>query len=298
MSVAIRAQGLVKRYRKARALDGLSIEVPGGSICGLIGPNGAGKTTTMSILAGFLQPDEGTVDVLGRGPYAPETHRGRVGILPQDAELPTASTPRQLLTIWGRLQGLDGPGARRAVDEVLQVVLLADRADARVGTLSHGMRRRVTVASALLGDPELVLLDEPTSGLDPGQARHLRDAIAGLRGRRTVLVSSHNLAELEAICDHVIFIDTGRCTRAGPLAALTGRDREVYVRLAPPYPPGREELVRLVVDAGGDVEDATSALLRTLLDEGARISEVRRGESLERRYFAEGSAAALAPEAP
>jgi ABC-2 type transport system ATP-binding protein len=298
VSFAIRADGLVKRYRKNRALDGLSIDVPTGTICGLIGPNGAGKTTTMSILAGFLQADEGTVDLLGRGPYSPETHRGRVGILPQDAELPTASTPRQLLTIWGRLQGMSRAEARAAVDNVLRTVLLDDRADARVATLSHGMRRRVTVASALLGDPELVLLDEPTSGLDPGQARHLRDAIAGLRGRRTVLVSSHNLAELEAICDHVIFIDKGRCTRAGPMAVVTGQDREVYVRLAPPYPPGREEIVRLRIDGDIAIEDATSDLLRELLAEGGRILEVRRGESLERRYFSEGTAQALAPEEP
>ncbi len=286
MTDAIRCAGLVKRYKKNRALDGLVLTVPAGAICGLVGPNGAGKTTTMSILAGFLVPDEGTVDLLGRGPFSPETHRGRVGILPQDAELPPASTPRQLLTVWARLQGLDGPGARRAVDQVLEDVLLSDRADARVGTLSHGMRRRVTVASALLGDPELVLLDEPTSGLDPAQARHLRERIAAERGRRTVLVSSHNLAELEQICDWVVFIDKGRCVRAGAIAALTGRDREVYVRLAPPLPPGRAELVTLRVAEGVAVEDATSDLLRELLAEGARIVEVRRGESLERRYFA------------
>ncbi|MDP2313389.1 MAG: ABC transporter ATP-binding protein [Pseudomonadota bacterium] len=284
---AIRCEGLVKRYRKARALDGLDLVVPVGSICGLVGPNGAGKTTTMSILAGFLTPDEGRVDLLGRGPFSPESHRGRVGILPQDAELPTASTPRQLLTVWARLQGLDGPSARRAVDEALEAVLLSDRGDARVATLSHGMRRRVTVASALLGDPELVMLDEPTSGLDPSQARHLRERIAAERGRRTVLVSSHNLAELEMMCDWVVFIDKGRCTRAGPLIEMTGRDREVYVHLAPPYPPGRTELVTLRVPDGVAPEDATSELLRALLAEGARVAEVRRGESLERRYFAD-----------
>ena len=291
MTVAIRCAGLVKRYRKNRALDGLDLVVPTGTICGLVGPNGAGKTTTMSILAGFLGPDEGTVDVLGNGPYSPETHRGRVGILPQDAELPPASTPRQLLTVWGRLQGLDAAGARRAVDDVLASVLLTDRADVRIGTLSHGMRRRVTVASALLGNPELVLLDEPTSGLDPTQARHLRDGIAAQRGRRTVLVSSHNLAELEQICDWVVFIDKGRVTRAGALEALTGRDREVHVHLAPPYPPGRGALVTLRVAEGEVVEDATSDLLRALLAENARIVEVRRGESLERKYFADAGVA-------
>jgi ABC-type multidrug transport system ATPase subunit len=283
---AVRCVGLRKRFGRATALDGLDLEVPAGSICGLVGPNGAGKTTTMSILAGFLHPDAGEVDLIGRGPFAPHTHRGRVGILPQDAELPPASTPRQLLSVWARLQGLDRADARRAVDEALAAVLLTERADARIGTLSHGMRRRVTVASALLGSPELVLLDEPSSGLDPTQARHLREFIAALRGKATVLVSSHNLAELEAICDHVVFIDRGRCVRAGPMVEVTGRDREVTVRLAPPFPPGRDELVRLVVEPGQDPAEGTTQLLRTLLDEGAKVVEVRRGESLERRYFA------------
>lgn len=282
---ALRCVGLRKRYRKNVALDGLDLEVPAGSVCGLVGPNGAGKTTAMSVVAGYVRPDAGQVDLLGLGPFDPERHRGRVGILPQDAELPPASTPRQLLTIWARLQGLSGGDVRRAVDEALQDVLLVDRADARVGTLSHGMRRRVTVASALLGNPDLVLLDEPTSGLDPAQARHLRDRIARERGRRTVLVSSHNLAELESLCDWVIFVNHGRVTNAGPMDVVTGRDREVHVRLAPPFPPGRGDVVTLRVAPGDAVEVATTELLRALLAEGALVAEVRRGASLERRFL-------------
>jgi ABC-2 type transport system ATP-binding protein len=291
VSAALRVDGLRKRFGRAVALDGVSFEVPAGTICGLVGPNGAGKTTTMSVIAGFLRADEGAVDLLGGGPFDPEVHRGRVGILPQDAELPLASTPRQLLGVWARLQGLGRDAARDAVATALDDVLLTDRADARIGTFSHGMRRRLTVASALLGDPAFVLLDEPTSGLDPGQARHLRERIAKERGRRTVLVSSHNLAELESLCDHVVFIDKGRCTRAGPMDAVTGRDREVHVRLAPPLPAGREEVVTLRVAPGESVERATTELLRALLAEGALIAEVRRGASLERRFFEEASGA-------
>lgn len=290
MSDAIVATGLVKRFGKARALDGLDLRVPRGSICGLIGPNGAGKTTAMSVLAGFLRPDAGTVDVLGLGPFRPEVHRGRVGILPQDAELPIASTPRQLLAVWARLGGLGAEPARRAVAHALDAVLLTDRADARIATLSHGMRRRVTVASALLGQPELVLLDEPTSGLDPAQAKFLREGIARLRGARTVLVSSHNLAELESICDHVIFVDHGRCLRAGALEQVTGRTAEATIRLVPPYPPGVGETVQVRAPDGDSLEDATSAKLRELLAAGARVAEVRQGQSLERAFFAEGGA--------
>ena len=291
---ALTVEHLQKRFGKTRALDGMSFSVPTGTVCGLVGPNGAGKTTTLSILAGFLSPDEGRVDLLGQGAFDVEVHRGRVGILPQDAELPVASTPRQLLQIWGELQGLTRGDARRAADVVLETVLLSDRADARIGTLSHGMRRRVTVASALLGEPELVLLDEPSSGLDPAQARHLRDALADQRGRRTILVSSHNLAEVESLCDHVVVIDRGRCTRAGAMRAVTGADLEVTITLAPPYPPGRGATVRLRLAAEDPrpVEVATTELLATLLAEGARILEVRRGESLEARYLADTSSPA------
>ena len=286
---ALVVDGLHKRFGKTRALDGLSFSVPTGTICGLVGPNGAGKTTTLSILAGFLRPDAGRVDLLRRGPFDVTAHRGRVGILPQDADLPVASTPRQLLCIWGELQGLSAGDARRAADRVLETVLLSDRAEARVGTLSHGMRRRLTVASALLGDPELVLLDEPSSGLDPAQAHHLREALAAERGRRTLLVSSHNLAEVESLCDHVVVIDRGRCTRAGPMLSVTRADRQVTITLAAPYPPGRGAVValRLDPDDSRPVEVATTELLTVLLAEGARIVEVRRGESLEARYLAD-----------
>lgn len=286
---ALVCEGLRKSYRRpwslrrATALDGLDLEVPEGTICGLIGPNGAGKTTAMSIIAGFVRQDSGRIDLLGRGPFDPDRHRGDVGILPQDAELPAASTPRQLLGIWARLQGIGE--VARAVDAALEDVLLSDRADTRIGALSHGMRRRVTVASALLGSPTFVLLDEPTSGLDPAQARHLRERIARERGRRTVLISSHNLAELESLCDHVVFIDHGRCTGAGSMATITGADREVCVTLAHPLPPGREARIVLRVAPGRRIEEATSELLGALLAEGALIAEVRRGESLERRFL-------------
>ncbi len=282
---ALAVVGLHKRWGRAVALDGLDFTVPAGSVCGLVGPNGAGKTTAMSVIAGYLRADRGSVDLLGLGPFDPDRHRGRVGILPQDAELPLASTPRQLLGVWARLQGLGAAAAREAVRAALEDVLLTDRADTAIGTLSHGMRRRVTVASALLGDPAFVLLDEPTSGLDPAQARHLRERIATRRGRATVLVSSHNLAELETLCDHVVFVERGRCTRAGPMIEITGQDRQVTVQLAPPYPAGREATVRLVVEPGVDIAAATSDLLRALLDEGARITEVRRGDSLEARFL-------------
>lgn len=286
---ALQVTDVRKRYGRRVALDGLSLTVPQGSVCALVGPNGAGKTTTMSIVGGFVQPDTGSVDLLGKGPFSPVVHRGRVGILPQDAELLPNATPRQLLSFWAGLQGM-GPSTRAAaVSAALDVGDLQNRADQVVSTLSHGMRRRLMVASAMLGEPELVLLDEPTAGLDPVQAFALRQRIAAERGRRTVLISSHNLLELETLCDHVIFIDQGRCVRSGPMSAITGADREVRVRLAPPYPPGRppEVHLRLSKEDPRSLAEATTTLLRELLDEGALIQDVQRGESLERRYVAD-----------
>ncbi len=289
MKFALTMNKVQKRYGKVFALDGLSLSVPTGAICAFVGPNGAGKTTTMAVLSGFIQPDVGEVDLLGLGPFDPERHQGRVGVLPQDAELPLASSPRQLLRAWGALQGLSRADAAAATDRVLRDVLLFDRADIPIRALSHGMRRRVTVASALLGDPELILLDEPTSGLDPVQAQHLRDVLGALRGRKTVLISSHNLLELETLCDHVVFVDHGRCVRAGPMTAITGADREVRIQLCPPFPEGRPEWVqlRLERDDPRSLEGATTALLQELIAEGALIREVRRGESLERKYLSE-----------
>lgn len=303
MGAAIRMAGVVKAFSgpglrgllgggARRALDGLSFEVPAGSICAFVGPNGAGKTTTMSILSGYLTAEEGEVDLLGAGPFDPIRHRGRVGVLPQDAELPPASSPRQLLSIWAQLQGMSGAAVAREVDRALEAVLLRERAEEPVRSLSHGMRRRVTVASALLGEPELVLLDEPTSGLDPSQAAHLRGCLEGLRGRRTVLISSHNLMELERLCDFAVFIERGRCARSAPMRALTGADQRAVIALEAPIPAGLAAEVPVEIGAEETPGAAITRELARLIAAGARISEVRRGASLEQQYLHARSAEA------
>ncbi len=288
---ALRVEGVSKRFGKHRALDGLGFAVPTGSLCGLVGENGAGKTTCLSIVAGFLHADAGTVDLLGLGPFTVAKHRGRVGVLPQDAELPEAHTPSSLLGTWARLQGLGAEQSRLAVAAALADVQLEAQAHTRVKALSHGMRRRLAVASALLGWPELVLLDEPTAGLDPSQARHLRQVLAAERGRRTVLVSSHNLAELESLCDHVIVIERGRCVLDEGMDTVTGRDREATIILDEPVPEGLVAVTRVRAsdDPGGNLAAATTRALAGLIAQGARVREVRRGDALEARYFAENA---------
>ena len=291
-----------KRFGPVRALRGVDLHVPAGSIFALIGPNGAGKTTLFSVVCGFLRADSGTVDVLG-GPPDPVRLKGRLGALPQDALLGRELTVREHLHFLARLQGMSPETAAREADRVLAIVDLGELADRRAGTLSHGQVKRVGVAQAFLGDPALILLDEPTAGLDPRHAHDLREAIRGQRGQRTVVVSSHNLQELEAICDEAAFIEKGETVESGKVAALTAQDAEIFVVLAPgpepvdavraalPHataqwdPPRR--VLRVSFQPGPNLaaEDIIAAVLRELLAHGARISGLGKGRSLEQRYL-------------
>lgn len=291
--------GVTKVYRGGkRALDALSFTIPTGSICGFVGPNGAGKTTTFSVVSGFLHPDEGRVAVLDQEGFDPWALKGRLGVLPQDAELSTRHTPTELLVHLARLQGMSASEARKEAARVIELVRLDDRARWRIASLSHGMRRRVAVASALLGSPELVLLDEPMAGLDPLQARSLRDALQALRGLQTLVVSSHNLDELERMCDHVVMIDEGRCLREGPIQTVTGRSARVEWTLTaepdlgaltaavPEHTFTWEEGV--LVEVGpqdADLDRSSALVLAALAAQQIGIRGLRRGMALERQFL-------------
>lgn len=309
---ALVLQGVFKRYGKQEALKGLDLRVPRGSIFGLIGPNGAGKTTTFSICCGYLRPDAGQVDVLGAGPFDPEVHRGRVTALPQDAALGRDMPVIEQLTFFAQLQGLSRAEARVSVDEILTVTDLQSRARDRVRTLSHGMMRRMGIGQAFLGRTELVLLDEPTNGLDPTQAEHLRRFIASQRGKRTLILSSHNLHEIERLCDHIALIDHGKVIRAGTVDDVTGRQAELRFTLGQAgleatalerlrqaldgveirYESAtRTLLLKSTLPATGQSQETealellTTRALQLLLAEGARIATVTRGQSLERAWL-------------
>lgn len=304
---ALALTGVHKRFGAVHALRGVDLRVPRGSIFALIGPNGAGKTTLFSVVCGFLRADQGTVRVLD-GPPAPSHYKGRLGALPQDAMLGRELTVREHLTFLAGLQGMSRKTAVREAERVLGIVDLGELAGRRAGTLSHGQVKRVGVAQAFLGEPELILLDEPTAGLDPRHAHDLREAIRSHRGQRTIVVSSHNLQELEAICDEAAFLEQGLTVEAGAVAALTAQDAEVFVVLA--AGPEPVELVRARLSAsvpgqvqvqwepqrrvlrvsfqpapGCSAEDVIAAVLRELLAQGARISGVGKGRSLEQRYL-------------
>lgn len=295
---ALRLHGVRKRYGRTAALDGIDLDVPRGALLGLIGPNGAGKTTMFGVVSGTVRADAGTIDVLGEGPFDPSRHAGRVTVLPQDCELNPHSSAKQLLTFYARLQGASAKDAARDADRVLEMVRLSDRASARVRQLSHGMRRRLAVAQALLGNPELVLLDEPTGGLDPHLVVEMREVLRDQRGARTLVVSSHILADLEQTCDHVAFVEAGRVLESGPVEQVTRRGGVVRVRLAEPievdeieelavYSPKVEgDTIVLALSEGGDPAEVNAVALPLLVARGARILEVRLGESLESAYMA------------
>ena len=272
---AIVTRNLVKRRGRHHALDGFTLIVPRGSIMGLVGANGAGKTTWMMTVAGFLHPDAGEIDVLGGGPFDAAIHAGRFSILPQDSALPLESSPRTALYRFGRLQGLSPDSARRSAEAALAAVNLADRAASPVRTLSHGMRKRVMVAQCFVGQPEVVLLDEPLNGLDPHEADRLRRFILAQRGRRTVVVSSHNLQDIERLCTHVAFVEKGRVVRVDTLASIThGTNRIAYTVAA--EPADREALAAAAPDVAFEWREHESVLVCTFGEAAGGIAAVNR----------------------
>ncbi len=215
--VAVSVQGLTKRYRRRTAVDNVSFTVPAGSVTGLIGPNGAGKTTVMAMLLGLVKPSGGSGTVLDapihqRGRYLP-----RVGALIESPAFHPAVDARDNLRSLATLSGQTADG----VDELLDLVGLGERGDDRFGSYSLGMKQRLGIAAALLGDPELVILDEPTNGLDPQGMQEVRDLIGRISAQgRTVIVSSHLLAELEQVCDWLVVLDHGGLVHAGTPQSL------------------------------------------------------------------------------
>ncbi|MDP6946323.1 MAG: ABC transporter ATP-binding protein, partial [Myxococcota bacterium] len=220
MSTALlEVRGLEKAYGSVRALRGLDLRVDAGRIFGIVGPNGAGKTTLFSVVCGFTAADAGEVRVAHKQvtPTTPPP-RGTLSILPQDATLGSRPSIGAQLAYLARLGGMKAGQARAEAKRVLALVDLADVHDRRPHTMSHGMAKRVGIAQAFMGEPQLIILDEPTAGLDPHAAHDIRQLIRGIRGGRTVVVSSHNLGEVEDLCHEVAIVHEGRMVRQQTLA--------------------------------------------------------------------------------
>ena len=235
---AISVRDLRKSYGAQEALRGISFELVEGEVFGLLGPNGAGKTTTVEILEGYRARDDGEVEVLGYDPArSPTGFRERIGVVLQQSELwpnlTVAETHRMFAGYY------EHP---RDVDEVIGVVGLEEKRDARVKTLSGGQKRRLDLGIALVGDPELIFLDEPTTGFDPAARRAAWEMIRSLRSLgKTILLTTHYLDEAEQLSDRVAVLLDGRIVREGTPAELTGETNETEIRYRE---NGRERVIR------------------------------------------------------
>lgn len=253
MSAALELLDVTFRYGAARALDAVSISIPEGRCVALIGPNGAGKTTALSLWSGFLHATSGSVLVAGA---SPGVRPGALAALPQDAALPAATSLGASLTLLAKLSGEGAP--RQAAQAALARVGLSDSWNKSPTALSHGMAKRAALAQALFGTPSVMLFDEPTAGLDPRAAAEMRTLLASLRAERTLVISSHQLSELESLCDHVIVLDKGRVAFSGPLENLTSARAELRIDIAKGAVPLPE--LRRLADVS-DVQLSPSGML-------------------------------------
>ncbi|EDP99656.1 ABC transporter ATP-binding protein [Shewanella benthica] len=205
----IKCENLSKSYGSKLALDSVTLELKPGAPIALVGPNGAGKTTLFSLLCGYLLPSHGKVTIMGEKPGSRKL-LGRVSSLPQDASLDPNLNLITQFTLFGTLQGLTKSQAKAEGLRVLSLVGLSDVVKQKPTALSHGMSKRACIAQALIGSPQLVLLDEPTAGLDPVNAKVVRELVKSLSSNITFVISSHNLDELEKLCDQVLYLDKGK----------------------------------------------------------------------------------------
>ncbi len=293
----ITTSGLSKNYGAVKALDSIDLSLESGEPIALIGPNGSGKTTFFSLLCGFIHPSAGSATILGHK-VGSNALAGKLAALPQDAHLDPRFSVKRQLQLLARLQGFGGRAASQEVDRVLDIVLLSDAGVKKPGELSHGMRKRVSIAQSLIGNPELILLDEPTAGIDPPNVKIIRDLIRSQSAKTTFMISSHNLDELEKLCSTVVYLSEGKLIESG-LIETSSEDGYLTLRL-PSVP--EDEFVRecskltgvlrvqrqaqgdyLIQQTEGHAVD--QALLAMLAKNGWRYRHLIKGRSLEERLY-------------
>jgi ABC-2 type transport system ATP-binding protein len=294
----LRVEGFAKTYRKpftgkkVEAVRGISFAVTRGEIFGFLGPNGAGKTTTIKMLVGLIAPTRGAAAIFGQPAPSPEAMR-RVGFLPENPYVYPYLTPREFVSLCGRLSGLGGARLQARTVEVLERVGIAYAMDRAVRSLSKGMLQRAGLAAALVHEPELLILDEPMSGLDPVGRKEVRDIIVAEKSAgRTVFFSSHILSDVEVLCDNVCILRRGEVVVRGAIKDLLGAGtRRSEIQLAGASDALRAALREMghtprdiggmtVVEVEGDA--AVTAVVERALAEGARLESVMaKRETLE-----------------
>ncbi len=282
MSTAIHMEGLTKEFGRLRAVDGLTVDVQTGGVVGLLGPNGAGKSTTIKMLLGLIRPTAGSATVLGKSIERPAAYIEEVGALIESpAFYPKLSGETNL----GTLAALDGQSKNR-IDEVLEIVGLRDRRGDRVAEYSSGMKQRLGIAAALLRDPSILILDEPANGLDPAGIVEMRELLRDLGSSgKTVFVSSHLLAEVQAMVDQVVIISNGRLVFDGALTGLLAEAAHEVV-VAPEEAQDLTELAAALSRAGyaatiddgvvrvAGAAEAPARLNRLAFDHGIALREL------------------------
>ncbi|KAB2382870.1 ABC transporter ATP-binding protein [Actinomadura montaniterrae] len=277
MAETIEVSGLRKRYGDVNAVDGVTFSVAEGEFFGILGPNGAGKTTTLEIVEGLRQADEGAVSVLGLPPW-PRNPRllPRIGVQLQASSFFERLTVREQLRTFGSLYGVP---ARKA-DAMLETVGLADKADVRVEKLSGGQAQRLSIACALVHDPELVFLDEPTAALDPQARRNLWDVLSAINTEgRTIVLTTHYMDEAEALCDRVAIMDGGRILELGPPAVLVrGLDAPARISIASGLLDAADARQ---LPGADDVEDDGVSLVISTRDPSAVVAAMAAKDALD-----------------
>ncbi len=264
--LALEVIGLRKTYGDVVAVNGLDLRVPAGQCFGLLGPNGAGKTTTIEICEGLNTPDSGTVRVLGRTwDEQPTALRAQLGIQLQETQLAEKLTVQETLQLFRSFYERG-----RTIDDVIALVQLGEKRNARVGGLSGGQKQRLALACALVGDPQLLFLDEPTTGLDPQSRRQLWTLVEGLKAEgRTILLTTHYMDEAERLCDNIAIVDHGQ------VIAL-GTPRQLIASL------GAEHVIRLSTGHEGD--EVTAARHPIALNDLLALPDIRGGRETETGY--------------
>lgn len=247
---AIEIESLTKAYGKLVAVDRLDLRVDAKQVHGFLGPNGAGKTTTIKMLVGLLKPDSGVLRVLGvDGSGDKPEIRKRMGYMPELPRFPKHLTGEELLDVYGRMYGMPKSERRERIPELVKMVGLEGRGRDRIGKYSKGMQQRIGIAQALLNDPELVVLDEPSIGLDPVGMVEVRDMVKEIvKTGKTVFFSSHLLAEVQQICDHITVVNKGVALYSGTLEDISIKvksERRLVIELAVPSEAVAEALKTL-----------------------------------------------------
>ena len=226
MDPVVEIRGLTKRFRTLTAVDDVSFSVGRGEVLGFLGPNGAGKSTTMKMITGFLTPDAGHIRIAGRDiAEEPVAVKAGIGYLPEGAPLYADMTPRAFLEFIARVRGLPPGRRRQRVGEVIETVHIGSVLNQPIENLSKGFKRRVGLAQAILHDPEVLILDEPTDGLDPNQKHEVRNLIRGMASEKVIILSTHLLEEVEAVCSRAIIVSRGRVVSDCTPRALMERSR-------------------------------------------------------------------------